>query len=451
MNIEAVRRQRQRESAAQLHELNALVEECLRLQATPAAATEFRKHTEALLKRLDQLHARERWDELATETASHRAFYQHEALSLRQQAVERHAVVLRREHRQRLVIVQLTAELNRLPDSPERRRAQHSLNEPHQDDAAWARAVETATALVTGEQRKVTTAANAQRLRELAAAYADSEAHAGSSAVPEAPREVDELRLERCWSLLGELALTEDAETVAGWQQQVHDLATALPGERAMLLDSLGLQLTSHLRARREQQAAVAAVQATLAELETLTVPEAETWRTQLRAALLPPVAAEAARTLTAAARTWLTAAHARADANAQRIAVLRALTELGYEVSEGMATAWTEQGRVVVHKPEDPVYGVEFSAPAAGTAFQTRVVAKGDAAQRSRQRDREVETTWCSEFARLQALLTAEGFQARLAQAHAPGTVPIKSVSAAVPDARTRSEPSQAMRSRSP
>ena len=449
VNIEAVRRQRQRESAAHLRELNALVEECLRLQSAPAAAADIRKHAEALLTRLDQLRARERWDELVTETASHRDFYQHEAATLRQRAVERHAEALRREHRQRQITVQLTAELNRLPDSPERVHAQQSLSETEMDDAAWASAVKTATALVAGQQRKVTTAESAQRLRELTAAYAEPETHAGSPALPVAPREVDELRLDRCWSLLGELALLDDAGTVAGWQQQARDLATAPPDERALLLDSLVLQLTTHLRARREQQAAVAAVQSTLAELEALTVPEVETWRTRLHAALEPPVAPEAVRTLTSAARLWIAGEHTRADASAQRIAVLRALAALGYEVREGMATAWTEQGRVVVHKPADSVYGIEFSAPAAGTAFQTRVVATGDAEKRSRQRDREVETTWCSEFGRLQTLLTAEGFQTRLAQAHAPGTVPIKSVS--VPDARTRTEHLPAMRSRSP
>lgn len=449
VNIEAVRRRRQRESASHLRELSALVEECLRLQATPAAAADFRKHTAALLKRLDQLRARERWDELVTETASHRDFYQHEAATLRQRAVERHAGALRQEHRQRQTTIQLTAELSRLPDSPERAHALQSLREVQMDDAAWASAVKTATALVAGWQRQVTAAENAEHLRKLAGEYADPEAPPRSPDLPEPPRDADELRLERCWSLLGELALLDEAGAVAGWKQQARDIAIAPPSERALLLDSLVLQLTSHLRVRREQQATIADVQATLAELEAITVPEAETWRTQLRAALERPVAAEAARTLTGGARAWIAGEHARADASAQRTAVLRALAALGYEVHEGMATAWTEQGRVVVHKPTDSVYGIEFSAPAAGTAFQTRVVATGDATQRSRQRDREVETIWCSEFARLQTLLTEGGFKTHLAQAHAPGTVPIKSVLGR--DDGTRSERSPTVRSRSP
>ena len=74
------------------------------------------------------------------------------------------------------------------------------------------------------------------------------------------------------------------------------------------------------------------------------------------------------------------------------------------------------------------PLYGVEFSAPAAGTAFQTRVVAVGEQ-QRSSQRDREVEETWCSEFARLRALLAEGGCETNLAQAHQPGAIPIKTV----------------------
>ena len=101
---------------------------------------------------------------------------------------------------------------------------------------------------------------------------------------------------------------------------------------------------------------------------------------------------------------------------------------ELGYEVREGMATAWTEEGRVVVHKPGESVYGVELSAPSVGNALQVRVVAKGEVS-RSQQRDKEVEETWCGEFSRLRALLAEEGFPTELKQAHAPGEVAIKTI----------------------
>ena len=194
------------------------------------------------------------------------------------------------------------------------------------------------------------------------------------------------------------------------------------------MLDSLVLELTTHIRAQRAHNAAKAAVEAALVEIEPLSSPDAEDWRTKLRAALEQPILTAESQTLAESARTWLAQENAREDTREQRVAVLRALAELGYEVREGMVAAWTEQGRVVVHKPNEPLYGVEFSAPDTGNAFQTRVVAAGEQT-RTNQRDREVEETWCSEFARLRAILAEDGFETNLAKAHEPGAIPIKEV----------------------
>ena len=48
--------------------------------------------------------------------------------------------------------------------------------------------------------------------------------------------------------------------------------------------------------------------------------------------------------------------------AEERRRAVLEGLASLGYEVSEGMATAWVKDGRVVLRKAANPGYGVELS-----------------------------------------------------------------------------------------
>jgi hypothetical protein len=42
--------------------------------------------------------------------------------------------------------------------------------------------------------------------------------------------------------------------------------------------------------------------------------------------------------------------------------AVLGGLAGLGYEVSEGMATAWVKDGRVVLQKAASPGYRIELS-----------------------------------------------------------------------------------------
>src|SRR4030095_11633512 len=102
------------------------------------------------------------------------------------------------------------------------------------------------------------------------------------------------------------------------------------------------------------------------------------------------PILNAESQALAESARAWLAQENVREDAREHRAAVLRGHAALGTWVGEGLCAAWTEEGRVVVHKPNEPLYGVEFSSPATGAAFQTRVVAAGEQ-HRSAQRDRAV------------------------------------------------------------
>ncbi len=72
------------------------------------------------------------------------------------------------------------------------------------------------------------------------------------------------------------------------------------------------------------------------------------------------------------------------------------------------MATAWAQTGRVVLRKPATPGYGLEVGGKADNGRLQLRAVALN--ANRDSQRDRDIETLWCGEFQRLQALLAAQG-----------------------------------------
>lgn len=432
VNIQALRRQQRRESAARLRELNTMIEQCLSLQnASPAATSELRHHTGALLTRLDGLRKAEQWGDLVAETTSYRDFYQQEAADLRNRAAERRTAALRREHRLRQSATQLADVLRKLPPSSERDSALQQLAAAENSEEGFAAAAAEAADFVAKTHREIAVTENAKRFHELATTYADPEVSGTTPSLPSAAKDPDELRLDRCWSLLGELEAHDPTASIEGWKQKARATAAAASNERGLLLDSLVLELTTHIRAQRAQRAhnaAKAAVEAALAEIEPLLSSEAEDWRTKLQAALEQPILTAESQTLAESTCAWLTQEIIREDAREQRVAVLRALAELGYEVREGMVAAWTEQGRVVVRKPNESLYGVEFSAPATGNAFQTRVVAVGEH-PRTNQRDREVEETWCSEFARLRALLAEDGFQTNLAQAHEPGTIPIKAV----------------------
>ena len=433
VNIDSIRHRQRRECNALLRELSVAVEECLLLQDSEAPAThEFQKVTGTLLARLNKLRAAEQWSELHTTTSAQRDFYRSEADGLRQRCAERRTSALRREHRLRQGAAQLVTELSSLPSSSARDAALQKLSTA--DDIVTLQGAVAHAENVVAAHRSSKADAGTDHLRGLAAAYADPLAATASSPRQlEADRDPDEVRLERCWSLLGELDTLSDT-AVDAWKQKASRAAAAEAKDRSLLLDSLALELTSHLRARRARQAAIAAVQTVLADLANVTAVEGQTWHMKLSAALSPQVSAEEALGLAASARLWLDQEISSEDAREQRTAVLRALTALGYEVREGMAAAWTEQGRVVVHKPDDSVYGLELSAPATGPAFQVRVVAAGSLG-RSKQRDYEVEQTWCGEFTRLQSILVADGFPTKLTQAHEPGTIPLKTVSGKDPN----------------
>ncbi|HBO9433120.1 TPA: hypothetical protein L5E77_002759 [Pseudomonas aeruginosa] len=111
----------------------------------------------------------------------------------------------------------------------------------------------------------------------------------------------------------------------------------------------------------------------------------------------------------------------------ARRQAVLQGLASLGYEVREGMATAWAQTGRVVLRKPATPGYGLEVGGKADNGRLQLRAVALN--ANRDSQRDRDIETLWCGEFQRLQALLAAQGGELSVERALGVGEVALKEI----------------------
>jgi hypothetical protein len=116
--------------------------------------------------------------------------------------------------------------------------------------------------------------------------------------------------------------------------------------------------------------------------------------------------------------------------AEERRRAVLEGLASLGYEVSEGMTTAWVSGGRIVLRKPANPGYGVELSGASQADVMQVRAVGIGNPAEaRDAGRDRDMETIWCGEFERLQSLVAKAGGNVAIESARPVGQYPLKVV----------------------
>lgn len=194
-----------------------------------------------------------------------------------------------------------------------------------------------------------------------------------------------------------------------------------------LLLDSLILDLSSAIEAARVRRTAISALEELTAEVRACNTPETAIFVERARQCDIttsPDVVAE----LTKTGQELIGQVRQQQAAEARRNAILSGLARLGYEVHEGMTTAWAKDGRIVVKKPSLPDYGVEVGGQAQAGRLQVRAVSL--VASRDVARDKDVETLWCGEFAQLQTLLAQHGDDLLIERAMGVGEVPLKVVS---------------------
>jgi hypothetical protein len=197
------------------------------------------------------------------------------------------------------------------------------------------------------------------------------------------------------------------------------DLAVAVKDGRARA------RLANELRERR-------------AELSVMKSPEAASLLAEIDKTLAMPSAGDG-QELVKRADFLIEEEFKAMAAEERRRAVLEGLSSLGYEVSEGMATAWVQNGQIVLRKAANPGYGVELSGGSKSDLLQVRAVGIGNSAEaRDANRDRDMETVWCGEFDRLKALVAKAGGNVSIESARPVGQFPLKIVS----DPRASYEP---------
>jgi hypothetical protein len=196
--------------------------------------------------------------------------------------------------------------------------------------------------------------------------------------------------------------------------------------QRNLLLDSLVLDLAQATLAYQQRRQAFEQLQLLAAEVEALNAVDSTELLNQVATSESDMDAAVIAQ-LTEQCQAQIALELRQRAALARRQAVLEGLGSLGYEVREGMATAWAKEGRVVLRKTATPGVGVEVGGNAESGRLQVRAVALS--ADHDARRDRDIETIWCGEFQRLQALLASRGDDLSIERALAVGEVPLKVV----------------------
>jgi hypothetical protein len=434
INIEAIRRQQERAFDRRLRQLeNAIAtwrDSCRKAGTLDETADAAAVATLERFEAMRNVDLRRALNELPGQIQ----FYQAEDAAARKAVVERARSVRERRRRIELAAAAIQRELQDSNNALSTDLCEVATRAGTAGDAELAQ-------LEAVVQRKLESAAQArgaregkerqERLVKLAAEFRGSatpitlRAWLAAQAGGARPDKDDRLT-----NLLAEVEAWGEPDDLAPFL----DRARLIPlepdkGRRELLTDSLILELSEYRRSQRRRTELKHRLQEALAVLEPFRSAEAAAWRMRVeREASGGMGGAEA---LVAEVEAWCAAEEKREDAELRRRAVLSALSDLGYEVREGMAVAWAEEGRIVVQKPGDTNYGVELVSPGDASALQARVVAfdytgrgEGD-----RQREKEVEEAWCSDLGRMQEMMKSAGCDAQIRKATPPGAVRLKVV----------------------
>lgn len=224
-----------------------------------------------------------------------------------------------------------------------------------------------------------------------------------------------------------------EAQTLVGQAQTAMYLSRLHAAEvessdvrRKLLLDSLIIDLAGSIESERTRRAALDRLTELVAQMPLIASEDAKALQQRV-AACNEATAVETIETLVTDCQSFLDRETQRKAAQSRREVILHGLARLGYEVHEGMATAWATDGRVVLRKPSLPGYGVEVGGQAESSRLQVRAVALTN--DRDSSRDKDVETLWCGEFSKLQQLVAEQGNNLLIERAMAIGQVPLKVV----------------------
>lgn len=263
----------------------------------------------------------------------------------------------------------------------------------------------------------------------LVAKYKDDQEDRSFATWLEAQPQIVDPRTARLQAAVDEITALGDATSARAFQARLTDLTVGPAGPRRnLLIDSVEVELGQALRTARVRAGLLDEIGLDLAELVQLAPRKnLSALRQRLESAVaartdLAPLAVDVAAALVAAKAAFA--------AKSRREAVLKSLAGLGYEVTEGLSTAWVSEGKVVLRKADRPDYGVEISGGAEAARFQMRAVAfVGPGGGPDLSRDRDAETLWCGDVSALKADLFEGGGDLIIEKALAIGATPLKRI----------------------
>ncbi len=232
-------------------------------------------------------------------------------------------------------------------------------------------------------------------------------------------------RMDRVLAELYELGLPE--LELGQYLQQVDKIyQQESASQRALLLDSLVLALARKSTERQKLEDARQQLSRLKVEIEALEEDKTASILVKINAALNTDNISDVENMRTVATQ-FVAKLDSLRSVNSGRKLLVDALNSLGYQVHEGMQTAVVENGKLIVRKADDPIYGVEIQFIAATGRFQLRLVSGLSASERSTTDDVAEEEEWCADLAKLAILLSQSGSDLKIEKALDAGAVAVK------------------------
>jgi hypothetical protein len=231
---------------------------------------------------------------------------------------------------------------------------------------------------------------------------------------------------ERIEKLLVQLELLDDSSETSGLRSRLEALDREQDSrQRRLLLDSLCIELSQSLQRRAQEAQRLESLDELEARLGVFNAAPVG-----LMAAISAYRDGEGASLseLRQAVEAWCEQEALRLDGERVRSVVLGSLREMGYDVREGMTTAWVEGGSIVVQKAGSSEYGVELQD--VDGRLRTELVRFGDpgapVTDQQRQRDTEIEQQWCTAHSQTLENLRKQGMAAKIMAKREPGELPL-------------------------
>lgn len=235
---------------------------------------------------------------------------------------------------------------------------------------------------------------------------------------------------QRLNKLLAELSVLDETPNTQAFLKRANLIEQeSSPSHRSLLTESIILDLVAFIQKQKEMHQLITLMRKTRFELIQLTSKSAIDLIVSFDKAiesndicLCEMLNNEAKRLINEESK--LTAAISRRDA------ILKGLSDLGYEVNENMETAWAKNGRIILKKSDENEYGIELGAASDVERVQIQLVSF-EQTQNSLDsaKDLNKEKEWCEEFSQLKTSLEQSGTTIDIERALPIGTKALKLV----------------------